>query len=225
MSDTIIKARGLTRRLEGDIEVTLVENIDLEIARGECVAITGPSGSGKSSLLYLLGLLDVPSAGQLWLEGTETSQFDEQKLADIRLSRLGFVFQSNFLLPEFSAIENVLLPMQRLGRVEPSQAHERAVALLTELGLASQVEKLPKQMSGGQNQRVAIARALANEPAVILADEPTGNLDTVSSAMAQNILKDLSHKHGRTVVVVTHDPAFAAQCDRTIHVVDGKIAA
>jgi lipoprotein-releasing system ATP-binding protein len=225
MSDTIIKARGLTRRLEGDIEVTLVENIDLEIARGECVAITGPSGSGKSSLLYLLGLLDVPSAGQLWLEGTETSQFDEQKLADIRLSRLGFVFQSNFLLPEFSAIENVLLPMQRLGRVEPSQAHERAVALLTELGLASQVEKLPKQMSGGQNQRVAIARALANEPAVILADEPTGNLDTVSSAMVQNILKDLSHKHGRTVVVVTHDPAFAAQCDRTIHVVDGKIAA
>jgi len=225
MSDTIIKARGLTRRLEGDIEVTLVENIDLEIARGECVAITGPSGSGKSSLLYLLGLLDVPSAGQLWLEGTETSQFDEQKLADIRLSRLGFVFQSNFLLPEFSAIENVLLPMQRLGRVEPSQAHGRAVALLTELGLASQVEKLPKQMSGGQNQRVAIARALANEPAVILADEPTGNLDTVSSAMVQNILKDLSHKHGRTVVVVTHDPAFAAQCDRTIHVVDGKIAA
>ncbi len=225
MSDIIIKARGLTRRLEGDIEVTLVENIDLEIARGECVAITGPSGSGKSSLLYLLGLLDVPSAGQLWLEGTETSQFDEQKLADIRLSRLGFVFQSNFLLPEFSAIENVLLPIQRLGRVEPSQAHERAVALLTELGLAGQVEKLPKQMSGGQNQRVAIARALANEPAVILADEPTGNLDTVSSAMVQNILKDLSHKHGRTVVVVTHDPAFAAQCDWTIRVVDGKIAA
>jgi len=223
MSDVVLKARGLTRRLEGDIEVTLVENIDLEIARGEFVAITGPSGSGKSSLLYLLGLLDVPSSGQLWLEGTETSQFDEQKLADIRLSRLGFVFQSNFLLPEFSATENVLLPIQRLGRLESAQARERAVSLLTDLGLASQLQKLPKQMSGGQNQRVAIARALANEPTVILADEPTGNLDTVSSAMVQNILKDLSRKSGRTVIIVTHDPAFAAQCDRTIHVVDGHI--
>ena len=223
MSDVVLKARGLTRRLEGDIEVTLVENIDLEIARGEFVAITGPSGSGKSSLLYLLGLLDVPSSGQLWLEGTETSQFDEQKLADIRLSRLGFVFQSNFLLPEFSATENVLLPIQRLGRLEPAQARERAASLLADLGLASQSKKLPKQMSGGQNQRVAIARALANEPTVILADEPTGNLDTVSSAMVQNILKDLSRKSGRTVIIVTHDPAFAAQCDRTIHVVDGHI--
>jgi lipoprotein-releasing system ATP-binding protein len=223
MSEVVLKARGLTRRLEGDIEVTLVENIDLEIARGEFVAITGPSGSGKSSLLYLLGLLDVPSSGQLWLEGTETSQFDEQKLADIRLSRLGFVFQSNFLLPEFSATENVLLPIQRLGRLKPAQARERAASLLTDLGLASQSKKLPKQMSGGQNQRVAIARALANEPTVILADEPTGNLDTVSSAMVQNILKDLSRKSGRTVIIVTHDPAFAAQCDRTIHVVDGHI--
>jgi lipoprotein-releasing system ATP-binding protein len=225
VSEVLLRAKGLTRTLPGDVPVTLVQDIDLEIGKGEFLAITGPSGSGKSSLLYLLGLLDQPTGGQLWLEGAETAGLDENQLADMRLSRLGFVFQANFLLPEFTALENVMLPIRRLGRLDQDAARRRAMALLTDLGLESQADKLPHKMSGGQNQRVAIARALANDPAIIFADEPTGNLDTVSSAMVQGILKNLSHDRGRTVIVVTHDTAFAAQCDRIIRVVDGKLAA
>jgi lipoprotein-releasing system ATP-binding protein len=225
VSEVLLRAKGLTRTLPGDVPVTLVQDIDLEIGKGEFLAITGPSGSGKSSLLYLLGLLDQPTGGQLWLEGAETAGLDENQLADMRLSRLGFVFQANFLLPEFTALENVMLPIRRLGRLDQDAARRRAMALLTDLGLENQADKLPHKMSGGQNQRVAIARALANDPAIIFADEPTGNLDTVSSAMVQGILKNLSHDRGRTVIVVTHDTAFAAQCDRIIRVVDGKLAA
>ena len=224
MSGAVLKTEGLARRLAGEIPVTLVQDIDLQIARGEFVAITGPSGSGKSSLLYLLGLLDQPTSGKLWLEDTETSSFDEDELADVRLSKLGFVFQSNFLLPEFTALENVELPMQRLGRLSNTEAKARALSLLGDLGLAGQAEKLPHQLSGGQSQRVAIARALANDPAIILADEPTGNLDTASSAIVRRILRDLTKNGERTVVVVTHDMGFAAECDRQIRIVDGRIA-
>jgi len=223
MSEVLLRTEGLTRTLPGDVPVTLVQDVSLEVRQGEAVAITGPSGSGKSSLLYLLGLLDQPTSGSLWLEGTETSQLSEDQLANIRLARLGFVFQANFLLPEFSALENVLLPIQRLGRAAPAEAEQRARKLLTDLGLEGQIEKKPHQMSGGQSQRVAIARALANEPSIIFADEPTGNLDTVSSAIVQKILLDLARNKGRTVLVVTHDPAFAAKCDRIITIVDGKV--
>jgi lipoprotein-releasing system ATP-binding protein len=225
MNGALLRAERLTRILPGDVPVTLVRDIDLEIRVGEFVAITGPSGSGKSSLLYLLGLLDQPSSGALWLEGDETSGLSENRLADIRLSKLGFVFQANFLLPEFSAMENVLLPIRRLAQLDEADAVAKARALLRDLGLEEQAGKLPHQMSGGQAQRVAIARALANDPAILFADEPTGNLDTHSSATVQNILKDLSHRKGRTVLVVTHEPDFAAQCDRIIHIVDGKITA
>ena len=223
MSDVLLRAQGLTRTLTADVPVTLVKDVSLEIRQGEFVAITGPSGSGKSSLLYLLGLLDQPTAGTLWLEGTETSGLSEDRLADIRLARLGFVFQANFLLPEFSALENVLLPIERLGRLAPAEADNRARRLLIDLGLEAQIDKKPHQMSGGQSQRVAIARALSNEPAIIFADEPTGNLDTASSAVVQGILQDLAKKRGRTVLAVTHDPVFAAKCDRIIHIVDGKV--
>jgi len=219
-----IRAESLTRHLAAEVPVTLVRDIDLQIQRGECVAITGPSGSGKSSLLYLLGLLDIPTSGRVLLNGIDTSSFDENTLADVRLRELGFVFQSHFLLPEFTALENVTLPMRRLGESSESVIRQRGEQLLDRLGLSDQKHKRPSQMSGGQCQRVAIARALANDPPVILADEPTGNLDTASSAAVQEIIRDLAHKHDRAVVVVTHDPHFASTVDRTIRVVDGRIA-
>ena len=225
MSAPLLRTERLTRILPGEVPVRLVEDVDLEIQAGEFVAITGPSGSGKSSLLYLLGLLDQPTSGSIWLEGRKVSRLSENQLANIRLARLGFVFQSNFLLPEFSALENVQLPMRRLARLGEADSFARAAWLLGDLGLHGQENKLPRQMSGGQNQRVAIARALANAPTIIFADEPTGNLDTASSARVQSILSDLSRRQGHTVLVVTHDPAFAAKCDRIITIVDGRIVA
>ncbi|WP_133128667.1 ABC transporter ATP-binding protein [Legionella nagasakiensis] len=224
MMTTVIKTKQLARRLPAEVPVTLVEDIDLEIHAGEFVVITGPSGSGKSSLLYLLGLLDRPSSGTIWLNEENTSFYSEDRLADIRLAQLGFVFQFHFLLPEFTALENVMLPMQRLGRLTPAEVKSRAEILLTNLNLQEQLDKLPKQLSGGQSQRVAIARALANDPLLILADEPTGNLDTVASANVQTIMRQLAHQYGRAVVIVTHDTEFAATADRIIHIIDGKIA-
>lgn len=218
-----LRSEKLVRTLTGEIPVTLVKGADVAIKPAEFVAITGPSGSGKSSLLYLLGLLDQPTSGKLWLQGVETSRLSAGKRADMRLSGIGFVFQSHFLLPEFTAAENVMLPMQKLGKLGQAAARKRAVEILDSLGLGAQVDKLPKQMSGGQSQRVAIARALANDPAVILADEPTGNLDTASSDNVQKILKELAHERGRTVVFVTHDTSFARVADRIIHIVDGHI--
>jgi lipoprotein-releasing system ATP-binding protein len=219
----IVKAENLTRQLPGEVPVTLVRDVDFEIEPGEFVAITGPSGSGKSSLLYLLGLLDKPTRGHIWLNGIDTSGYGENELADLRLKSIGFVFQSHFLLPEFSVLENVTLPMRKLGKLSPEEIELRGRSLLADLGLDSQRNKLPKQLSGGQSQRVAIARALANEPVLIIADEPTGNLDTASSANVRNILRDLAHSGHHAVLVVTHDRQFAGEADRTITMVDGKI--
>jgi lipoprotein-releasing system ATP-binding protein len=220
---SILKAENLVRRLAGEMPVTLVDDISLEIQAGEFVCIMGPSGSGKSSLLYLLGLLDVASSGRLWLDNENVSRLHDDQLANRRLEKLGFVFQFHFLLAEFTVLANVTLPMRRLRRLSETKINQRGMALLDSLGVADQSHKYPHQLSGGQRQRVAIARALANDPLVILADEPTGNLDTASGALVQQILRDLAHQTGKAVVAVTHDPVFASSADRRIMLIDGKI--
>ncbi|VTU36248.1 Lipoprotein-releasing system ATP-binding protein LolD [Variovorax sp. PBS-H4] len=218
-----IRVEHVTRTLEGEVPVTLVRDVSLQIERGEFVCVMGPSGSGKSSLLYLLGLLDVPSEGRVWVDGQDTSGFDEDRLADFRLARLGYVFQFHFLLPEFSALDNVSLPIRKLGRLSDEAAEARAAELLDKLGLQGHHHKKPSQLSGGQRQRVAIARALANDPLVILADEPTGNLDSKASTNVRDILRNLTREMNKTVVAVTHDGDFASAADRRIGIVDGRI--
>lgn len=220
---TLIKAERISRRLAGEVPVDLVKNVSLEIAIGEFVVITGPSGSGKSSLLYLLGLLDMPTAGKLTFAGVETTRCSQEELTRIRLAKVGFVFQFHFLLPEFSALDNVLLPMKRLGALTPGVMEKRGQELLASFGLAEHMHKRPKQLSGGQSQRVAIARALANDPLLILADEPTGNLDSASSENVQSILKNLAHDRNRAVLTVTHDTQLAESADRSILIVDGRV--
>ncbi len=220
----LLKTENLTRTLnEEAIPVTLVKQANVEIREGEYVAIKGPSGSGKSSLLYLLGLLDRPTSGKIYYRDHDISDFSQNKLAKLRLEQMGFVFQFHFLLPEFTSLENVMIPMRKLGKLSEKEIRKSATDRLVELGLGDHINKLPSQLSGGQRQRVAIARALANNPKLILADEPTGNLDTHSSENVQEILQNLVKTHGCSVVVVTHDPEFAKRCDRTITIVDGAI--
>lgn len=222
---SLILASRVTRILPGVVPTTLVRDIDLSIGSNEFVAITGPSGSGKSSLLYLLGLLDLPTTGEVRIRGRATAHMNEAERALTRLSMLGFVFQFHFLLPEFSALENVMLPMRALATLSEDAMRTRARALLGSLGLADHARKRPDQLSGGQRQRVAVARALANDPPLILADEPTGSLDSVSSEQVFQILRDLVDKGRKTVVAVTHDLDIAARTDRQIRLVDGRIAA
>jgi lipoprotein-releasing system ATP-binding protein len=221
--DVLIEAKGVTRILPGIVPTTLVHDINLTIGTNELVAITGPSGSGKSSLLYLLGLLDLPTEGEVAIRGRTTAHMSEEERAFTRLTTLGFVFQFHFLLPEFTALENIMLPMRALGRLDARGMRERAATLLGALGLGDHVNKLPDQLSGGQRQRVAVARALANDPPLILADEPTGSLDSKSSQQVFAILRDLVEKHRKTVVAVTHDLALAEQMHRRIQLVDGAI--
>jgi lipoprotein-releasing system ATP-binding protein len=219
----LIEADNVTRILPGIVPTTLVHTINLKIGHNEFVGVTGPSGSGKSSLLYLLGLLDMPTSGEVRIRGRATAHMSEEERALTRLSELGFVFQFHFLLPEFTALENIILPMRALGRLSAPQMRERAKALLDSLGLAEHMNKRPDQLSGGQRQRVAVARALANDAAVILADEPTGSLDSKASEQVFQILRDLVDKGGKTVVAVTHDLDLARRMDRQVQLIDGAI--
>jgi lipoprotein-releasing system ATP-binding protein len=225
MSTALIEARKVTKILGGIVPVTLVADITFSIMPREFIAITGPSGSGKSSLLYLLGLLDLPTSGDVLIDGRSTTGMTEAERAEVRLSRLGFVFQFHFLLPEFSITENVALPMRAWGKLSPRAITARAEELLASLGLGDHRHKNPDQLSGGQRQRVAVARALANDPPVILADEPTGSLDSAATTQVFGILRDLVALRGKTVVAVTHDLHLASQMQRQIRIVDGRLAA
>ena len=218
-----VEARNVSRVLPGPVPVTLVRDISVAFRAGEFAVISGPSGSGKSSLLYLLGLLDMPSSGEILIESRSTAKLSAEALAGLRLSRLGFVFQFHFLLPEFDALTNVTLPMRQLGALTPAQCRERAAKLLADLGLGGRLKSLPSQLSGGERQRVAIARALANDPAVLLADEPTGNLDSRNGRLVFESFVRLAEQEGRTVIVVTHDAQLASLAHRQIKLRDGML--
>ena len=206
----------------GGTNIHALDGIDLRVAQGEFVAIMGPSGSGKSTLLNVLGGLDRPDSGRYRLADDEISALDDDAASDVRNRRIGFVFQSFHLLPRLTVLENVLLP-QRYARAPAPDAPDRARALLDRIGLGKRLDHLPGQLSGGQLQRAAIARALLNEPDLLLADEPTGNLDSNSAADVMTLLREL-HAGGQTLVLVTHDPAIAASAQRTIHLRDGRVA-
>ena len=208
----------------GDAEVAAVDGISLKIYAGEFVAIMGPSGSGKSTLMNILACLDHPTGGKYILDGEDISEYTRAELAAIRSQKLGFVFQSFNLLPRASALDNVIMPMiyRRENRIHAAQRKEIAEAALESVGLAERIHHLPSELSGGQQQRVAIARALVNDPVLLLADEPTGNLDSHSSEEILALLHDL-HNRGRTIVMVTHEPDVAHHTERIIMVRDGKL--
>jgi ABC-type lipoprotein export system ATPase subunit len=220
--DPIIRTVGLQKQYGRDESlVRAVDDVDLEVAPRETVAIMGPSGCGKSTLLHLLGGLDRPSAGEVWLNGTRIDQLSERGLANVRRRQVGFVFQAFHLMDELTATENVELPALLAGR-SPRQARTRAVELLDEVGLADRAGHLPSALSGGQRQRVAIARALVNKPLVVLADEPTGNLDSTATLDVLRLF-DRLHLSGLTLVIVTHDERVAATADRLLSMRDGVL--
>ncbi len=205
----------------GDVEVRALHDISIDINYGEFAAIMGPSGSGKSTLMNILGCLDRPTSGSYLLDGTEVSEISDNRLAEIRNRKIGFVFQSFNLLPRISALENVMLPL--LYSKNKSRARDRALEALEQVGLAKRSKHKPKELSGGQQQRVAIARALVNDPEIIMADEPTGNLDSKSGKEIMQLLIQLNKENGKTVLMVTHDPKIGAVVPRVISVFDGML--
>ena len=202
--------------------VHVLRGIDLSLDRGKTYSIVGPSGCGKSTLLYLLGLLDRPDSGEIWLGGERVDHATEAERTIIRGKKIGFVFQFHFLLSEFSAAENLMLPMIKQGGISKEEAHEKACHLLRLVGLADKVNRRGNQLSGGERQRVAVARALANDPDLILADEPTGNLDFKNSLTLFEQLQGLAHELDRTILVVTHNRDLAKACDATLRMRDGQ---
>jgi lipoprotein-releasing system ATP-binding protein len=220
----VLVAQGLVRRLgQGAAAREVLRGIDLEIHEGEFAALVGPSGSGKSTLLYLLGGLDHPDAGNVEIEGENLARVDDDELARLRNRLIGFVYQFHFLLPEFSALENVLMPLWARGGGRSRTDRAWATELLGRVGLAEAAGKLPREMSGGEQQRVAVARALVNRPRLLLADEPTGNLDSTNASTVYELFRELNRSLGQTILVVTHDPEWAARSDRVLRLLDGLL--
>ncbi len=222
MTHQVIQVREITKIYRmGAVEVPALRGVSFDVTRGELIAIMGPSGSGKSTLMNILGCLDRPTAGEYLLDGQLVSQLNDDQLAGIRNRKVGFVFQSFNLLPRMTALANVELPLRYAGML--SGTREKAQAALEAVGLGDRLMHKPNELSGGQQQRVAIARALVNNPAIILADEPTGNLDTRSGQEIMGLLVTLNRDQGTTIVLVTHDPEIAAYAERVIHIRDGQI--
>ena len=221
--DAVIRAVDLTKTYRmGEVDVHALNGASLEIYRGEVVAITGPSGSGKSTMMNILGCLDRPTSGEYYLDGELVSSLNDDQLAAVRNRKVGFVFQSFNLLSRTTALANVELPLRYAGITKGRT--DRARQALVAVGLANRIHHRPTELSGGQQQRVAIARALVNDPAMLLADEPTGNLDSHSGKEIMELILTLNKERGTTVVIVTHDPAIAAQTQRIIRIMDGKVA-
>jgi len=223
MEENIIKLENIWKTyLLGEVELTVLKGVDLAIKKGSFVAIMGPSGSGKSTLLHMVGALDVPSKGKVYIDKEDISELSEDELAVIRGQKIGFVFQQFNLLHNLTALENVTLPMV-FQKVQEKQRIERGKKLLASLGLEKRFYHRPSELSGGERQRIAIARSLANDPGIIVADEPTGNLDSVTGKKIMEVLINLHKKENKTIIVVTHDPNIAAYTDKIINIKDGQV--
>ena len=222
---SFIQVRGLHRHFQMGAEIVhALDGVDATIEQGEFMGIIGPSGSGKSTLLYLIGGLDQPTSGEIWVDGTDIAVLDENHLAQYRQKSIGFIFQSFNLIPTMTAMQNVEFPMI-FARVLPHEREERAKRMLEMVGLGDRIHHKPTELSGGQQQRVSIARSLVNNPDIILADEPTGNLDSKSGGEVINILQRLNQEEGRTIIMVTHDQSLLAATTRHIQILDGRILA
>ena len=223
MSEFAVELKGLERTYrQGESELHVLRGAELAVKKGEVVALVGPSGAGKSTLLHVAGLLELPDRGQVFIDGRPCNELADDRRTEMRRARLGFVYQFHHLLPEFSALENIVVP-QMIAGVARKDAAERAMELLESLGLGPRADHRPGQLSGGEQQRVAIARALANRPALLLADEPTGNLDPETSDSVFAQLVRLSKQHGLAALIATHNPALAARMDRTVRLENGVL--